>query len=358
MSLHSHGLRLVQTEPKLPHSTAQRVLEILGDTQPPAGMDIRGVRHRYNLSRRQFLADMQSVESVYHILPAEQGVPRLTVIRPRNFRQGDSLPAIVYLHGGGWTLGSLATYEPFCRALANTTGQIVIWAEYRLAPEAPYPAALNDTLAAWRWVQQNYRELGADPMRISIGGDSAGGNLAAVAALVLRGESGIQPWRQLLLYPCLDMSASQVSHRKFSEGYLLTAPLYAWYRNQYAPPGVARDDWRLSPLFADDLAHLPPAIILYAGFDPLRDEAVAYIMKLTLAGVPVEPLYFADMIHGFLTMGGAIPAAQVALDRVAHAFTALTHRTAGRAIAALHPNGQLAAGPGWCRLTLKGGGPI
>ncbi len=323
MSTHSPALRLVHTGPDEPHPTAQRVIELLGNTLAPPDADIRAVRHRYNLNRRQFLAEMQPVESVFHILPAERGAPRLTVIRPRKFRQGDPLPAIVYLHGGGWVLGSLATYEPFCRALANATGQIVIWVEYRLAPEAPYPAALNDTLAAWRWVQQNYRELGADPARISIGGDSAGGNLAAAAALVLRDQTGIQPWRQLLLYPCLDMSASLASHRKLADGYLLTAPLYAWYRDQYAPAGVARDDWRLSPLFADDLARLPPTVLLYAGFDPLRDEAAAYAMKLTLAGVPVEPLYFADMIHGFLTMGGVIPAAGAATARIADALAAL-----------------------------------
>jgi acetyl esterase len=324
MSTHTQHLRLVQSEPVAPHPTAQRVIEILGNTGvPPEGTPIRAVRHRYNLNRRQFLAELEPVESIFHIVPAERGVPRLTIIRPRNFRQGDRLPAIVYLHGGGWCLGSLATYEPFCRALANVTGQVVIWVEYRLAPEAPYPAALDDTLAAWRWVQENYHELGADPARISIGGDSAGGNLAAVAALVLRGQTGIQPWRQLLLYPCLDMSASLSSHRKLAKGYLLTAPLYAWYRGNYAPPGVFRDNWRLSPLFADNLANLPPAVVLYAGFDPLRDEAAAYVMKLTLAGVPVEPLYFTDMIHGFLTMGGVIPAAGTALTRIADALVAL-----------------------------------
>jgi acetyl esterase/lipase len=199
----------------------------------------------------------------------------------------------------------------------------VIWVEYRLAPEAPYPAALDDTLAAWRWIQANYRELGADQRRISIGGDSAGGNLAAVAALILKAESGIQPWRQVLLYPCLDMSASLASHRKRAQGYLLTAPLYAWYRDNYVPSGLSRDDWRLSPLFAEDVRHLPPTILLYAGFDPLRDEAAAYGLKLTLADVPVESLYFADMIHGFLTMGGAIPAAEAAVTRIAAAFNAL-----------------------------------
>jgi acetyl esterase len=268
---------------------------------------------------------VEPVEGVFHIIPANGAAPRLTVIRPTKFRRGMRLPALVYLHGGGWSLGSLATYEPFCRQLANATGQIIIWVEYRLAPESPFPAAILDTLAAWHWVQENYRELAVDPARISIGGDSAGGNLAAVAALTVRGETGIQPWRQVLLYPCLDMSASMTSHRKFAEGYLLTAPLYAWYRDNYAAPPIERDNWRLSPLFAEDLRGLPPTILLYAGFDPLRDEAAAFIMKLTLAGVPVESLYFADMIHGFLTMGGVIPAATVAVKRIADAFETLDH---------------------------------
>jgi acetyl esterase len=324
MSPRSHALRLAHNQPEAPHPAARRVIEILGNARAPLpDTDIGGVRRRYNLYRRPFLAALEPVENIFHILPAERGVPRLTVIRPRNFRSGDRLPAIVFLHGGGWSLGSLATYEPFCRALANTTGQIIIWVEYRLAPEAPYPAALDDALAAWRWVQDNHGELGADPGRISIGGDSAGGNLAAVASLVLRGQGATTPWRQMLLYPCLDMSASLASHRRLADGYLLTASLYSWYRDNYAPAGVRRDDWRLSPLFADDLTHLPPAIILYAGFDPLRDEAAAYVMKLTLAGVPVESLYFDDMIHGFLIMGGAIPAARDALIRIADAFAVL-----------------------------------
>lgn len=322
MSMHA-GLRLVSSVPEAPHPTAQRVMEILADSRIE-GMGLAAMRRHYNVSRRQFLAELEPVESVFHILPSERGVPRLTIIRPRGFRTGERLPALVFLHGGGWTLGSLATYEPLCRQLANACNMIVIWVEYRLAPEAPFPAAYDDALAAWRWVGVNYAELGADPARIMIGGDSAGGNLAAAAALTLRSEMGIQPWRQILLYPCLDLSASLASHRKFADGHLLTAPLYAWYRNNYLA-GANTDDWRLSPLFAEDLSGLPPAIILYAGFDPLRDEAAAYVMKLTLAGVAVEPLYFADMIHGFLTMGGAIPAAHAAIARIADSLAALEH---------------------------------
>jgi acetyl esterase len=320
MSIHA-GLRLVSSAPEAPHPTAQRVMEILADGKT-RGLGLAAMRRHYNVSRRQFLSEMEPVESVFHIIPAERGVPRLTIIRPQGFGAGDRLPALIFMHGGGWTLGSLATYEPFCRQLANACNMILIWVEYRLAPEAPFPAAYDDTLAAWRWVAANYAELGADPARIMIGGDSAGGNLAAAATLALRHEMGTQPWRQLLLYPCLDLSASLASHRKLADGYLLTAPLYAWYRNNYLA-GAHPDDWRLSPLFAEDLAGLPPAILLYAGFDPLRDEAAAYAMKLTLAGVPVETLYFADMIHGFLTMGGVIPAAHAAVARIAETLSAL-----------------------------------
>lgn len=324
MNTDINALQSVKSAPDIPDPTVLRVIELLGDASPPSrDTPIAAVRRRYNLSRRQLLSALEPVESVSHILPSEPNVPRLTVIHPHGFRQGERLAVIVYLHGGGWTVGSLATYEPFCRSLANMTGQIVVWVEYRLAPESPYPAALDDTMAAWQWVQKNYLELGADPERISICGDSAGGNLAAVATLALRNQAVMQPWRQILLYPCLDMSASLASHRRFAKGYLLTAPLYAWYRDNYARTGLCRDDWHLSPLFAESLANLPPTILLYAGFDPLRDEAAAYGLKLSLAGVAVESLYFPDMIHGFLTMGGAIPAAQRALKRIDEALTSL-----------------------------------
>jgi acetyl esterase len=304
-----------------PHPAAQYVIDRLSENPPPPDADIAAIRRHYNLSRRAFLAELEPVESVFHVVPG--GAPRLTVIRPKTFKPGMRLPALVYLHGGGWSLGSLATYEPLCRQLANATGQIIIWVEYRLAPESRYPAALDDTLAAWRWVQDHAGELGADPRRLSLGGDSAGGNLAAVATLILRDENGVRPWRQVLFYPCLDMSASLASHRKFADGYLLTASRYAWYRGNYVGSALDRDNWRMSPLFAEDFSGMPPTLLLYAGFDPLRDEAAAYAMKLALAQVPVEPLYFPDMIHGFLTMGGAIPTANLAVRRIAEALEAL-----------------------------------
>jgi acetyl esterase len=317
--------RLDSITPDAPHSTARGVIALLAQSGTAATPGIAAMRRHYNVSRRALCGELEPVENIFHICPAERGVPRLTVFRPRGFREGDRLPALVYLHGGGWSLGSLATYEPLCRQLANAANMVVIWVEYRLAPEHPFPAAYDDTLAAWRWIQQNHHELGADPAHIAIGGDSAGGNLAAAACLRLKAQGEAMPWRQVLLYPCLDLSASMPSHRKLGEGYLLTSVLYAWYRQNYLA-GANPDDIRLSPLFADDLTGLPSTILLYAGFDPLRDEAVAYATKLTLAGVRVETLYFADMIHGFLTMGGAIPAANVAVARIAETLDLFDHK--------------------------------
>jgi len=306
-------LRLVRENPSAPHPTAQRVIDLLSEERRPDLSDIAAVRRHYNLSRRQFLGEMEQVESVTHICAPD--VPRLTVFRPKDFRIGDLAPALVYLHGGGWSLGSLATYEPLCRHLANACGAVVIWVEYRLAPEHPFPAAYDDALAAWRWIRENHHELRIDPHRIALAGDSAGGNLAAATTLRLRNIGMPMPWRQILLYPCLDLTASLPSHERLAQGYLLTQDIYAWYRGNYVKDADPAD-WRLSPLFSPDLSGLPPTILLHAGFDPLTDEAVAFARRLEQDNVAVETLYFPDMIHGFLTMGGLIPAATMAIQRI------------------------------------------
>jgi len=310
-------------DPQTPHPSAMDVIDALAAVRPPKG-NIGTLRAHHAKSRRQFLAPIEPVHSIFHIEGAP-GVPRLSVIRPLAYESTKPLPAMVFLHGGGWTVGNFETYEPFCRALANATGSILVYVHYRLAPEHPFPAAFDDTRAALRWVYDNALRLGADENRIMLGGDSAGGNLAAAVCLAEKDErTPYQPWRQLLLYPCLDMTACMASHRQFAEGYLLTAPLYRWYRSNYAGQIEKPLQWRLSPLFAYDLSGLPPTVLLYAGFDPLRDEAAAYAVKLTLADVRLETLYFADMIHGFLTMGGAIPAAGAAVNRIAQALAALS----------------------------------
>jgi len=308
-----------------PAIQALHVIERLAARAIYPSSDIAAVRRRYAESRKPLLAPLEPVDSIVRIHPPGREAPPLAVIRPSGFQPGERLPAIVYLHGGGWTVGSLETYEPLCRQLANALNAVIVWVEYRLAPEHPFPAAYDDARTAFQWVQQNHAGLGIDPARIGIGGDSSGGNLAAAACLAAQGQPGsAKPWIQLLLYPCLDLTACMDSHKEFAEGFLLTAELYRWYRRNYVQNHEKPGHWRLSPLFAHDVSGLPPAVILYAGFDPLRDEAAAYAGRLREAGVPVETLFFRDMIHGFLNMGGAIPAARAAVHRIAQAVEMLT----------------------------------
>jgi acetyl esterase len=309
------GARLTEPAPE-----ALEVIARLSRSLKPSD-DIELIRRHYENSRRPLLVPLEDVESTFQVCPRYGHGPSLHVIRPKGIPANHNAPAIVYLHGGGWTVGTFDIYEPLCRQLANATGSIVIWARYRLAPEHPFPAAFDDTRAALRWVYDNHRWLGIDPAKIGIAGDSAGGNLAAAVCIAERDErSGFQPRFQILIYPCLDMGASLPSHHELSQGYLLTYELYRWYRHNYIGDNEKPLHWRLSPLFVYEVSQLPPAVVLYAGFDPLRDEAAHYASRLREGGVPVETLYFPDMIHGFMTMGGAIPAANAAVQRVADAL--------------------------------------
>jgi acetyl esterase len=304
--------------------TAAGVIALLSHNGPAFNYHIAQTRRRYAASRKPLLTEKEPVESMFHVRPSEPDVPPMTFWRPNGTPPGPPLPALIYLHGGGWTLGGLETYEPLCRQLTNATGRVVIWVEYRLAPEHPFPAALEDTWNALDWIAANAGWIGIDKDQIAIAGDSSGGNLAAVTALAARdGIIAFKPQFQLLIYPCLDLTARQPSHAEFAEGYLLTSDLYAWYRQNYIGSFPDPMDWHLSPLFAEDLRGVAPAIVLYAGFDPLRDEAVVYSARLLDAGVSVEPLFFPGMIHGFLTMGRVIPAAAVAVRRIAAAIDAL-----------------------------------
>jgi acetyl esterase len=300
---------------------AAGVIALLSHKNAPFNYHLAQTRRRYEASRKPLLADKETVESVFHVSPSEPDVPSMTFWRPDGIPAGPLLPALVYLHGGGWTLGGLETYESLCRQITNATGRVVIWVSYRLAPEHPFPAALEDTWKALDWIAANAGWIGIDKDQIAIAGDSSGGNLAAVTAIAAsNGIIAFRPQFQLLIYPCLDLTASQPSHSEFAEGHLLTRELYAWYRKNYI--GSFRDpaDWRLSPLFAEELRGVAPAIVLYAGFDPLRDEAVVYSARLLDAGVCVKPISFPGMIHGFLTMGKAIPAANDAVRRIAAAI--------------------------------------
>jgi acetyl esterase len=287
-----------------------------------SGRDPLQARRHYRASRQPLTWHCELVGEAADLLIDEPGVPNLRLFRPLETRPRQSLQTLIYLHGGGWTLGDLNVYEPLCRKLANILPANIIWVEYRLAPEHPFPAALDDTLAAITYVFRNATTLGIDATRTGVAGDSAGANLAAVCALINRdGALGGRLSSQVLIYPCLDLTASHASHRAFAEGYLLTRSTYQWYVQNYLD-GADPRDWRLSPLRAPNFKALPPTVILHAGYDPLRDEAIDYAVKLRDAGVTVRELSYPELFHGFLTMGAVLPQAISALLEIRLALTA------------------------------------
>lgn len=234
-------------------------------------------------------------------------------------RASAPLPTLVYFHGGGWTIGDLDTHDVLCRQLCAEAGVAVLSVDYRLAPEHRFPAAVDDCVAATRWVLQHGAGEGLDPQRVAVGGDSAGGNLAAVVALVLRGQAPALQF-QLLIYPATDMRAVAASHQSNGQGYLLTADSIAYYRGHYMPQAGTWPDWRASPLLADKHAGLPPALVLTAGFDPLRDEGRQYADALSAAGTPAQYICFERQVHGFITMSRVIDESVTAVSLCALAL--------------------------------------
>jgi acetyl esterase len=213
-------------------------------------------------------------------------------------------PGLVYYHGGGWTLGDLDTHDQTCRFLAQRSGVTVISVDYRLAPEHPFPAPVDDAIAAFGDIHAHAADHDIDPGRIAVGGDSAGGQLSAVVSLVTTREGGAAPAFQLLIYPAVDGTREWPSYALFGEGYFLTQGNMRWYWDNFAPEGVDRSDPRLSPLLADDLTGLPPAYVATAGFDALRDEGEAYAARLREAGVAVTLRRHPGLVHGFVNMVG------------------------------------------------------
>src|SRR5215468_1075436 len=241
-------------------------------------------------------------------------------LRVRLYRPAGSvarlLPTNLYFHGGGWTIGSLEAYDLPCRFFCARTGCALIAVDYRLAPEHKFPAAIDDAVGAYRWLAAEAVALGIDPARIVLAGDSAGGNIAAVAARLLRDEAR-PPCLQWLIYPATDLAMDSPSHKTCGEGFLLTHAGMIWFRSHYLNDLSQVDDPRASPLRAADLAGLPPALIYTAGFDPLRDEGHAYADRLVAAGVKTIHHEFDSVIHGFVGMRGALHAAARAMDDMA-----------------------------------------
>jgi len=230
------------------------------------------------------------------------------------------LPVLVYFHGGGFVIGSLDSYDALCRAIANRAGCIVVSVDYRLAPEAKFPAAVEDCLAALSWVHDNATELDADPERMAIGGDSAGGNLTAVTALGARDAGGPALRLQILIYPVAAGEPETGSHHAFAEGLLLTRANILWFYDNYLNGPEDRGDPRFAPLAAADLSGLPPALLIVAGYDPLRDEGLAYGERLKAAGVATEISNYEGMVHGFVSMSDVIAQGTVAIDQCADAL--------------------------------------
>jgi acetyl esterase len=305
---------------------AERVIELVRLSQRPPYERLTPPEARaLFLAGRDVLSpEPQEVAEIRELTaprPGGEAIP-LRLYRPLGAVLGSMLPSLVFFHGGGWVIGDLETHDTMCRHLANAADCAVVSVDYRLAPEHKFPAAVEDCLLATEWVAENGAALGIDGMRLAVGGDSAGGNLAAVVSLLAR-DRGMPSLRyQLLLYPPVDFAGRHESHARFAEGYLLTTATMRWFSEQYLPGPEDVANWCASPLQAADLAGLPPAYVLTAGFDPLCDEGAAYAERLREHGVAVRHRHVADQIHGFLLMGRMVRAALSELDRAAAALRA------------------------------------
>lgn len=247
------------------------------------------------------------------MIPGPGGELGVRVYRPE---AAGALPALVYFHGGGWVLGSLDAVDAPLRAVCNRAACVVMSVAYRLAPEDPFPAAAEDALHATVWLAANAEELGVDPARIAVGGDSAGGNLAAVACLMARAGGGPPIAGQVLIYPVTDCDLETRSYREHASGYLLTKDSMEWFWESYAPSEDRRLDPLASPLRARDLSNLPPALIVTAEHDPLRDEGEAYGERLKAAGVATEVRCYSGMLHGFWRTSAIVDEAARAIDDI------------------------------------------
>jgi acetyl esterase len=272
-------------------------------------------------------------------IPGPDGAPDLPVRIYRRFGTGVGRgrglrpAAITYFHGGGWVVGGLDSHDASCRLVAAVTGCVVVAVDYRLAPEHPFPAAAEDCLAAYAWVHAAHGELGTAEGVVGVMGDSAGGNLAAMVALAGRDGVVPAPVAQGLVYPALDARLASPSIEEFAEGFFLTRDGMVDYRDHYLPDRSTWETWRASPLLAEEKSGVAPALVVTAGFDPLRDEGAAYARELAAAGVDVEYRCYDDMVHGFFGMG-IVPDCLALATEVCDAMGSLMRRAARAARAA------------------------
>ena len=259
--------------------------------------------------------ELASVEPL--TIPSPAGSIPARVYTPTRLRKVNGLaPGLVFFHGGGWVIGDLDSHDVVCQKLAHEGELIVVSVDYRLAPEHKFPAAVEDAIAATKWVADNAKHLGIDTAKISVGGDSAGGNLAAVVALASRDGNGPKLAGQVLIYPATDFAMKHPSHSEPETSILLTHSVIKWFSNHYLG-GADINDWRASPARAKTLAGLPPAYVLTAGGDPLRDEGDEYAKRMTQDGVPMTYRHFPGQFHGFFTMGKLLNQANIAASEIA-----------------------------------------
>lgn len=297
---------------------ARALLDLMAERGvPPTHTLTPADARRFYLERRFFTQPEPPPVDAVRDLRTDGGVA-LRLYRPLAAAGADGV--LVYFHGGGWTIGDLDTHDVLCRQLCAGAGIAVVAVDYRLGPEHRFPAAVDDCVAAVRWVQANAAALNVDAGRLAVGGDSAGGNLAAVACLALREAGAPLPAFQLLIYPATDQRAVAPSHTTNGQGYLLTRDAVAYYRGHYFADAAQWDDWRASPLLARDLSGLPPALVITAGFDPLRDEGRQYADALSAAGTRAQYVCFERQIHGFITMSKVLDEARTALALCAAAL--------------------------------------
>ena len=298
------------------HPQARALLDLIEQRGlPPTHTLTPPEARRYYLERRFFTQPAPPDVALVRELQAEgpHGAIPLRLYRPLGTAADALLPVLVYYHGGGWVIGDLDTHDTLCRELANAAGCAVVAVDYRLAPEHRFPTAVDDCLAATYWVRRNAATLGVDATRLAVGGDSAGGKLAAVVAILARDAGDLPIVFQVLIYPATDQRRGAPSHQTNGQGYLLTSDSITYYHDHYLPDPAQDLDWRASPLLRDDLSRLPPAFVLTAGYDPLRDEALQYSQRLNEAGTLATHICFERQIHGFITMGKVLDEASTAV---------------------------------------------
>ncbi|MFB2549819.1 alpha/beta hydrolase [Ensifer soli] len=288
---------------------ARRVLDLqrAAGGKPFEEGTVDAARGAYNAGGPTLQGERVGVASVHdRVVDGPAGPIRVRVYRGLGAPEHDA-PALVYYHGGGWVIGSLDSHDEICRWFANAAACVVVCPDYRLAPEHKFPAPVEDCRATLAAVVARASEFGIDPARVAVAGDSAGGNLAAVVALMARDGDAPKVTAQLLIYPNTDAAQTADSYRRFAEGYGLTARTMAWFRDHYIRTDGDIADWRASPLRVKSLAGAPPAFVAIAGYDILADEGEAYADRLEEAGVPLARFDRPGQIHGFASMGRYTP---------------------------------------------------